>query len=426
LDLAWISLVALVVTIAVSCTTAVNPGVLAIALAWLIGGCLAPASGRPLGMKAVVAGFPSDLFLTLAGVTLLFSLAQVNGTLERVTRAAVGCCRGNTGLLPLMFFGLTLTVAAIGAGNIAAAALVAPMAMACAERAKVPAFLMAIMVAHGAVAGALSPLAPSGLIAAGLMSRMGLPGHEWYTFTANLLANAGVALAGYLAFGGWRLLRAGTECAEPGADPSTGTESSPVRRHAATLALIAALIVAAVGFGVPIGMGAFAAAALMCLTGLADEREAVRVMPWSVILMVCGVTVLTSLLEKTGGIDLFTTFLSRFSTPRSAAGVMALVTGLVSVYSSTVGVVLPTFLPSVPGLVAKLGGGDPLAISEAILVGGHLVDVSPLSTIGALCVAGATPGQDRRRLFNQVLAWGLSMSLVGAVLCQLAFGELTP
>ena len=30
-------------------------------------------------------------------------------------------------------------------------------------------------------------------------------------------------------------------------------------------------------------------------------------MPWGVILMVCGVTVLTSLLEQTGGIDLFTT-----------------------------------------------------------------------------------------------------------------------
>ena len=64
-------------------------------------------------------------------------------------------------------------------------------------------------------------------------------------------------------------------------------------------------------------------------------------------------------------------------------------TGLVSVYSSTSGVVLPAFLPSVPGLVAKLGGGNPLAIASSILIGGHLVDVSPLSTIGALCIASA-------------------------------------
>jgi hypothetical protein len=101
---------------------------------------------------------------------------------------------------------------------------------------------------------------------------------------------------------------------------------------------------------------------------------------------------------------------------------MALVAGLVSVYSSTAGVVLPTFLPSVPGLVSKLGGGDPVAIASSILVGGHLVDVSPLSTIGALCVASAPEGEDRRRLFNRVLAWGLSMAFVGALVCQLAFG----
>ena len=145
--------------------------------------------------------------------------------------------------------------------------------------------------------------------------------------------------------------------------------------------------------------------------------------PWGVIVMVCGVTVLTSLLEKTGGIDLFTTILARFATHRSVTGLIALVTGLMSVYSSTSGVVLPALLPSVPGLVTKLGGGNPLAIASSILIGGHLVDVSPLSTIGALCIASAPASADRRLLFNQVLAWGLSMSVVGAIGCYLAFGR---
>ena len=85
------------------------------------------------------------------------------------------------------------------------------------------------------------------------------------------------------------------------------------------------------------------------------------------------------------------------------------------------GVVLPAFLPSVPDLVAQLGGGDPAAIATSILIGGHLVDVSPLSTIGALCIASAPLSSDRRLLFNQVLAWGLSMSVVGALGCYLVF-----
>jgi di/tricarboxylate transporter len=423
-DLAWISLTALLVTIAVSCTTSVNPGVLSIVFAWVIGAYLAPMAGKPIGLKGVVAGFPSELFLTLVGVTLLFGQAQVNGTLERVTRAAVRCCRGNAGLLPLAFFGLALAVASVGAGNIASAALVGPMAMAAAGRAKVPAFLMTIMVAHGAVAGALSPLAPTGVIAAELMDAMGLPGHEGHYYVANLLANAAVAFTGYFLFGGWRLVRRGAS-SHFEIDPSDfGAATGPSRapRHVVTLAVIAALVVGVIGFGVPVGMGAFAGAALLSLLRMADERAAFASIPWGVIVMVCGVTVLTALLEKTGGIDLFTTLMTRFSTHRTAAGFMALVTGLVSVYSSTSGVVLPTFLPSVPGLVSKLGGGDPVAIASSILVGGHLVDVSPLSTIGALCVASAPEGEDRRRLFNRVLAWGLSMAFVGALVCQLAFG----
>ena len=64
-------------------TTTVNPGFLAIAFAWIIGVYL----GRPpIGPKGVIAGFPTDLFLTLVSVTLLFAQAQGNGTLDRVAR----------------------------------------------------------------------------------------------------------------------------------------------------------------------------------------------------------------------------------------------------------------------------------------------------------------------------------------------------
>ena len=79
----------------------------------------------------------------------------------------------------------------------------------------------------------------------------------------------------------------------------------------------------------------------------------------------------------------------------------------------------PAFLPAVPGLVEKLGGGDPLQVSLSIKVGAALVDVSPLSTIGALCIAALPEGQDVKRLFRQLLLWGFSMTLAGALFCQL-------
>jgi hypothetical protein len=118
---------------------------------------------------------------------------------------------------------------------------------------------------------------------------------------------------------------------------------------------------------------------------------------------------------------LFTSLLARLASPGTINGTIAFVTGLISTYSSTSGVVLPTFLPTVPGLVRELGGGDPLAIALSIDVGASLVDVSPLSTLGALCVA-AVAVEEAQALFRRLMVWGLSMTLVGALLCQLLAG----
>ncbi|HKQ73260.1 MAG TPA: SLC13 family permease [Blastocatellia bacterium] len=421
MDLAIISLLALIVAIVLSCTTTINIGLLSLVFAWFIGVYLGG-----MDVKTIRAGFPTDLFLTLVGITLLFAQAQVNGTLERIAHYGVRGCRGNAGLIPLMFFLLALGIASVGAGNIAGAALVAPMAMAAAGRVKIPAILMTIMIAHGALAGAVSPVAPTGIIVNNLMGNLGLGGRGWQTYFINLLACAGTAVIGYLIFGGWRLFRRPSiEPIEP--LPENSQSETPIsfeRRHWITIAVIAALIVSVVFFRVDVGMGAFAGSIILVLFRTSDETAAIRAMPWNVILMVCGVTVLTSLLEKTGGMDLFSALLAKLATEKTINGVIGFVTGVVSIYSSTSGVVLPALLPTVPKLIEKLGGGDPLAVSWSMVVAGHLVDGSPLSTIGAICVASAPVTEDRRSLFNKALYWGLSMAVVGAIICQIFFGLL--
>jgi di/tricarboxylate transporter len=171
-------------------------------------------------------------------------------------------------------------------------------------------------------------------------------------------------------------------------------------------------------------MGALIAAAIMTLARASDEEAAIKAIPWNVIVMVCGVIVLVSILERNGGLDLFTSILARFATQTSVTGVIAFVTGLISVYSSSAGVVMPAFIPTIPGLIQKLGGGDPVAIAASINVGAFIVDTSPLSTLGALCIANAAAGEDRRKLFNKMMAWGLSMCIVGALVCWVFFGLL--
>src|ERR1043165_5224325 len=106
MSLAWLSLIALIIAIVASCFTSLNIGVLALAFAWIIGVYFGGMS-----LNDVIGGFPVQLFLTLAGVTLLFTQAQLNGTLDRVAHAAVRLCRGNTGLIPVMFFVLGSIIA---------------------------------------------------------------------------------------------------------------------------------------------------------------------------------------------------------------------------------------------------------------------------------------------------------------------------
>ncbi len=408
---ALLSLAALLAAIVLSCVTPVHIGILSAAAAFLIGHFAA-------GMKpqTVAAGFPVTLFLTLTGITLLFAIAQVNGTLDQIARRSVRLARGNRGLIPLVFFALAVVLGAIGPGGIAAAALLAPVALPAAAECGISSLLMIVMLANGANAGTFSPIAPTGIIAQGLMERIGLFGQAWPNFWNTLMAQTVVAMGGFVVLGGWRLFRL------PRAEMHTTGIADLDSRQYLTLGAIALLVVAVVGFGADAGAAAFVAAAVLGLARAADEDRVWRATPWSVIFLVCGVTMLVSIAEKTGGLDLFTSMLARLASPSTIPGVMAAVTGFVSVYSSSSGVVMPAFLPTIPGLVEKLGGGNPLMIAYSVNVGAHLVDVSPLSTIGALCLAGVPATQDRAKIFRQLLIWGWSMCLLGAIVCQLLFG----
>jgi di/tricarboxylate transporter len=414
---AILALLALLLAIGVSMTARVNVGLLAIALAWAIG---VYAAG--LTVDAVIAGFPATLFITLAGVTFLFAIASANGTLDRLANHASRLVRGNAGLLPIVFFTIACVLSSVGPGAIASVALVAPIAMATGAQAGVPNLLSAIMVGTGANAGNLSPISAVGAMANQLMARAGLPGNELKVWLANFLAHIVVAAAAYLIFGGPRLLRAGATAAVGRAPSIEGRALS--RNHWITIAVTVVWMIAVVGWRANVGLAAFAAGTVIILAGAVEERDAIRRIPLDVIFMVTGMTMLVAVLEATGGMDLFTGMIAALASPATLNGVIAFVTGVISTYSSTSGVVLPAFLPMVPGLVRQVGGGDPLAVALSINVGSSLVDVSPLSTLGALCVAAVADPVAARDLFRKLLAWGLSMAVVGALLSALLAGAL--
>lgn len=117
MSLAVISLVALIAVIIISCLSTRNIGVMALGVALVIGHYI---GGKPI--KEIVAGYPTDFFIMLAGTTFLFAIAQTNGTLEQVTKSVIKGLKGEIGLLPVLLFFIALVIGAAGPGPTVTAA----------------------------------------------------------------------------------------------------------------------------------------------------------------------------------------------------------------------------------------------------------------------------------------------------------------
>ncbi len=400
-EAAILSLVALALAIGVGCWRRVNIGLLSIAFAFLIGVFIADRSPAD-----VISGWPLRLFFMLLGITLLFGIAAANGTLTLLAGKCVGIVRGRTRLLPPVFFLMSGVLAALGPGNIAICALVLPIAMTVAAKHGVPPLLMATMVIAGANAGGLSPIAPTGMIGVELSREQGLDiGLE--VFGRQIAGQTILAATLYFLLGGYRLPSRIRDRDEP----------LPVFNAKQMMTIgVLALVVFAVLYGRwDIGLTAFSGAAILLLLRMADERTALNAVPWSTLILVCGVGMLVSVSEDAGGIELLVRLLSRLMTARTAAPVMAVIGGVLSIVSSASGVVMPALIPTAPGLAAEIGG-DATRIIAALIMGAHVVTNSPISTLGALAVSSAGETVDRDRLFRDLFVLSLAGLAYAALL----------
>lgn len=152
----------------------------------------------------------------------------------------------------------------------------------------------------------------------------------------------------------------------------------------------------------------------MILLGIGDEKTAFKSVPWSTLIMVCGVGVLMNLVIATGGINLLAQAISKAMTPSTAGALMGLLAGVMSWFSSAIGVVFPTLLPTV-GLVGEnLGGTVPLSeLVSVVALFASVAGLSPASTGGAVimgaCGTDAEYGKKypAEKLFLELLLWAI-------------------
>lgn len=383
-----LTLLALVLAIFIGFKRKVNTGLVSILFAFIMGIYI-----LKMPAKTVIAGFPTSLAITLMGMTFLFAVAKVNGTLTVLAEKISGLAKGNIKLLPIIFFFMSGIVAAVGPGPVVTTALMAPLALSIADKEDIPPVLMACCVISGSLAGGLSPLSPSGIIADTMSAAIGVTNYMPIFFCV-MAASSLQGVVFYLYFGGLKLKGNGSFTTK-------SVEFDTPQKH--TLLVIALVVIAILFFKTDIGLTAFAGGTILLLMYPDIQKQAVANISWDTILLIGGVAMLINVISKAGGIKALIDFFSSIMSPALATSVMAVIAGLMSTVSSASGVVMPTLIPTSAGIAQNMGTVSAASIVAAIVVGAHAVTYSPFSTLGALSLAAAGEKADKSKLFLQLI-----------------------
>ena len=371
-----------------------------------------------IGASDIYKGFPFKLFATLLGTMLFFSLLQQNGTLEKISDRLIGLCGKHLFLVPIIIYVVSFGLSAAGPGAISVQS-VTVLAVALAVQMKVSPILMGVMAILGAVGGTASPIALTGIIVGDMMTEMGIEGSINNIFIGVSVSNFVCAVAMYILLGGYKL-RGNAESGEKKVEKFT-------RNQWLSLIALVIMVVLVVGFSYDVGLLCFTLAMILILLGTADEKKAIKAIPWSVLILIAGVNVLMNITQTMGGIDLLSSILASFMTKRTAGSIMGFTAGLMSWFSSANGVVFPTLIPTVPDIASQVGGASVMQIITAIVCSATVAGISPLSTGGSLILASYAQETDcsdkeQQKMFGTLFA--LSATVV-VIVCVLTFIGVT-
>lgn len=411
----------LLVVFAIGTVRPVNLGALGLAAAAVVGPLL-----LGVGPKDVFAGFPGDLFVLVLGVTYLFAIATVNGTVDWLVERCTHLVGGRRALVPVVLFVAAALVTSLGALAPAAVAMLAPVGLRLARRYDVRAPLAALMIVFGATSGNFSPLNPLGAIVNGSVVRVGLPTGGLFLYAVSFAVNVLLGVAVYVLVGGRALLRAPAQPVAVGAGAGGGggsadevdepaRDANPVVRSV-TLAVLLAVAVLALGFGLDVGTCALVAAVLLTLAMPAYIAEAVTLISWSVILLICGIVTYVALLQKTGTLDQIGHGIAGIASPLLAIVLICFIGGLTSAFASSAGI-LAAMVPLLAPVIAASGAAAiPIITALAICV--TIVDAAPFSSVGALVTTNA-PADERAAVHTTLLRWCAAMVVTGPIVTGL-------
>lgn len=386
MNLGLISLLLLLAAIVIGFVRNANVGILCIGFSMIL------SIVYKINAKDILAGFSASLFVQMVGITYLFSIISGNGTLELLARKMVKLVGKKRHLIPLVMYVLGFLICAVGPGAIPSLAIIPVIAIPVAVSAGVNPIMTAIIGDLGVMSGRMSPLTPESAVVRELMEEQGMTGNTVPIMIALTITAIVVALVVYVYYRGWEVKETQGEV--------IGKLPAFNRKQWMSLAGLVVLAAGALFFSWNVGLTGFLVGAVLVVLGCGEEKKAIAGIPWNVILMVMGVGILMNVISLSGGIDIMVSALEKVMGHRTAAMIMAIAAGVMSFFSSGLGVVFPTLIPTASGLAAGLSV-DPVVLVAVIVIGGTVSGFTPVSTTGALIMAGVAQQPDSEKNFPQ-------------------------
>lgn len=386
MNLGIISLIALLAAIIIGFVRNANVGILCMGFSMVLGLVFG------LDAKEILSGFSSSLFIQMVGITYLFAIINSNGTLELLARKMVGLVGKKKALIPFVMYILGFLICAVGPGAIPSLAIIPVIAIPVAVSAGINPIMTAIIGDLGVMSGRMSPLTPEAAVVRELMEDQGLVGNTIPIMIGMTITALIVVVLVYIYYKGWKVEKHEEE----------KEEVLPKFNGKQWLSL-AGLIILAVGvlfFSWNVGLTGFLVGSVLIVLGCGEEKKAIKGIPWNVILMVLGVGILMNVISLSGGIDIMVSALEKIMGHRTAAMIMAVTAGFMSFFSSGLGVVFPTLIPTATGLASGLGVGA-VELVTVIVIGGTVSGFTPISTTGALIMAGVAQQENAEEKFPQ-------------------------
>lgn len=387
MNLGAVSLIMLLVAIAIGFWRNNNVGILCIAFSMVLG------IVYKLNTKDIIAGFSSSLFIQMVGITYLFSIINGNGTLELLARKMVAMVGSRKHLIPVVIFLLGFVICAVGPGAIPSLAIVPVIAIPVAVSAGINPIMTAVIGDLGVMSGRMSPLTPESAVVRELMEAQGMSGNTIPIMVGMTITALVVAILVYVYYKGWKVEENSVTVSRqdlPGFN---------VKQWCSLVGLLV-LAVGALFFSWNVGLTGFLVGSILVVIGDAQEKKAIAGIPWNVILMVMGVGILMNIISLSGGIDIMVAALEKIMGPRTASMIMAIAAGFMSFFSSGLGVVFPTLIPTASGLAQGLGVSA-VQLVTVIVIGGTVSGFTPISTTGALIMAGVAQQENAEERFPQ-------------------------